>query len=52
VSREVPADVDINSDKGLTELLADTEGTTPEELERGVAEAEVASPERATVVDE
>ena len=43
-------DADIISDEELTELLADTEGTTPEEIERGVAKLEITPPERATIV--
>ena len=50
MSRE-PSDADMISDEGLTELLADAEGTTPEEIERGAAELEIAPPEEATVVD-
>ena len=50
MSRE-PPDADIISDEELTELLADAEGTTPEEIERGAAKFEIASPERATIVD-
>ncbi|WP_231741184.1 hypothetical protein [Halorubrum sp. CBA1125] len=52
MSRKAPADADIISDEELTELLADAEGTTPEEIERGAAELDLASPEEATVVDE
>lgn len=51
MSREAPADADMVSDEELTELLADAEGTTPEEIERGAAELEIAPPEGATVVD-
>lgn len=49
--REAPADADIVSDEELTELLANAEGTTPEEIERGAAELEIAPPEEATIVD-
>ena len=52
MSREAPADADIISDEELTELLAEAEGRTPEEVERGAAEIEIAPPEEATVVDE
>ncbi|MFD1571851.1 hypothetical protein [Halorubrum laminariae] len=52
MSREAPTDANIISDEELTELLADAEGTTPEEIERGAAEVKIASPEEATVVDE
>lgn len=34
----------------LSEVLADAEGTTPEEIERGAAEIDIAPPEEATVV--
>ena len=52
MSREAPADADMVSDEEFTELLADAEGTTPEEIERGAAELDIAPPEEATVVDE
>ena len=51
MSREAPADADMVSDEELTKLLADAEGTTPEEIERGAAELDIAPPEEATVVD-
>ncbi|MEZ3172448.1 hypothetical protein ABNG03_17815 [Halorubrum sp. RMP-47] len=51
MSRE-PPDADMISDEELTELLADAEGKTPEEIERGAAELDIAPPEEATVVDE
>jgi hypothetical protein len=51
MSREAPTDADMVSDEELTELLADAEGTTPEEIEHGAAELEIAPPEEATVVD-
>jgi len=51
MSREAPADADMISDGELTELLADTEGTTPDEIERGAAEIDIAPPEEATVVN-
>jgi hypothetical protein len=51
MSREAPADADMVSDEELTELLANAEGTTPEEIKRGAAELEIAPPEEATVVD-
>ena len=50
MSRE-PPDPDMISDEELTELLADAEGTTPREIKRGAAKLEIASPERATIVD-
>jgi len=52
MSCEAPADADMVSDEELTALLADAEGTTPEEIERGAAKLEIAPPEEATVVDE
>ena len=52
MSREAPADADMVSHEELTVLLADAEGTTPEEIERGAAELEIAPPEEAIVVDE
>ena len=51
MSREAPADADIISDEELTALLAEAEGRTPEEIERGAAEIEIAPPEESTVVD-
>jgi hypothetical protein len=51
MSREAPADADIISDEELTALLAEAEGRTPEEVERGAAEIEIDPPEEATVVD-
>ncbi len=51
MSREAPIDADTISDEELTELLADAEGTTPEEIERGAAEFDIAPTEEATVVD-
>jgi hypothetical protein len=44
-------DADMISDEELTELLGDAEGTSPEEIERGDAEFEIAPSEEATVVD-
>ena len=46
------AGADIISDEELTELLADIGGMTPEEIEHGAAELEIAPPEESTVVDE
>jgi hypothetical protein len=51
MSREAPADADMVSDEELTKLLADAEGTTPEEIERGAAKFDIAPPEEATVID-
>lgn len=36
----------------LSEILADATGTTPEEIEQGAAEIEIAPPEEATVLDD
>lgn len=52
MSHEAPVDADMVSDEELTELLADAEGTTPKEVERGAAELDIAPPEEATVVDD
>lgn len=52
MSREAPADDDIISDEELTELLADAERVTPEEIERSAAELDIAPPREATVVDD
>lgn len=52
MNRDTPADADIISVEELTELLADAEGRTREEVERGAAEIEIAPPEEAAVVDE
>ena len=52
MSREAPADGETTSLEELTELLADAEGTTPEAIERGAEDLEIASPEDATVLDE
>jgi hypothetical protein len=52
MNRDTQADADIISNEELTELLAEVEGRTPEEVERGAAEIEIAPPEEATVVDE
>jgi hypothetical protein len=46
-----PFDAEIISDEELTELLADAEGMTTQEIERGAAKLEIAPPERATIVD-
>ena len=51
MSREAPADADIISDEELTVLLAEAEGRTPEEIEHGAAEIEIAPPEEAIAVD-
>jgi len=54
MSRESPAgedEADILSPEELTELLADATDTTPEDIDRGAAELEIAPPGEATVVD-
>jgi hypothetical protein len=38
--------------EGLSEVLAEATGTTPEAIERGAKELDLAPPEEATVVDE
>jgi len=50
MSRGLP-NTNIISDEDLTELLASTEGTAPEEIERGAAKLEIAPPERAIIID-
>lgn len=51
MSHKAPGDADTISDEKLTELLTEAEGTTPEEIERGAAELNIAPPEEATVVN-
>lgn len=51
MSQESPVE-DALSTEELTELLAEAENTTPEEIEHGAANLEIAPPEEATVVDE
>lgn len=51
MSQESPTE-DALTLRELSEVLADVEGTTPEEIERGAAEIEIAPPEEASVVDE
>jgi hypothetical protein len=51
MSQERPAEADMASLDELTELLAEAEGTTPEEIERG-AEFDIAPPWEGTLVDE
>lgn len=50
MSREVPADEDILTFEELSEVLADVEDTTPEAIEYGAAEIDLAPPEEAEVV--
>lgn len=53
MSREpAPEDADILSPAELSEVLAEATDTTPEEIERGADEFEIAPPSEATVVDE
>ena len=39
-------------DEELTELLADAERVTPEEIKRSAAKLDIAPPREATVVDD
>ena len=43
---------DILSMDELTEVVADTTGKTPEEIERGAETIDLIPPEEATVIDE
>jgi hypothetical protein len=47
---ESPAEEDILTIEELTELLAEVTDTTPEEIERGAAEIDIAPPEEGEVV--
>lgn len=49
MSREAPAD-EVLTPEELSEVLAEVEGTTPEAIERGAAELDIAPPEEAEVV--
>jgi hypothetical protein len=51
MNREEPADEILSVDE-LTDELADATGTTPEEIERGAEDVDMAPPVEATVVDE
>lgn len=51
MSREVPEEEVLTVDE-LTELLAEVTGTTPEEIERGAAELDLALPWEAEIVEE
>lgn len=51
MSQESPLEDSLSPDE-LTELLADTTGTTAEEINEGASDLKIASPEEATVVDE
>lgn len=50
MSREAPVEEDILTVEELTELLAETTDTTPEEIDRGAGELNLAPPEEARVV--
>lgn len=50
MSREAPSEDEVLSPEELSEVLAEATGTTPEEIERGAEEFEIASPEEATIV--
>jgi len=52
MSHEAPTDADIISDEDPTELLAEAEERTPEEIGRSATVLEITPPEGATVVDE
>lgn len=52
MSQERPAEADMASLGELTELLAEAEGTTLEEIERAAAEFDMALPWEGTLVDE
>ena len=45
-SREDPSEEVISIDE-LTEILAEAEGVTPEEIEQGAEELDLATPEKA-----
>ncbi|MEF8802291.1 MAG: hypothetical protein V5A56_14885 [Halolamina sp.] len=51
MSQEAPVE-DALTPEELSKLLAEATGTTPEVIERGAAELEIAPPEKATVVGE
>jgi len=50
MSREAPAEDEVLTPEELSEELANATGSTPEEIERGAAELEIAPPEEADVV--
>ena len=50
MSREAPVEEDVLTVEELTELLAETTDTTPEEIERGAGELNLTPPEEARVV--
>ena len=51
MSRKASADTNMASDEEPTELLANVEGTTPEEIEWEANDLEIAAPEEVTVVN-
>jgi len=50
-TQEDPSEEVISMDE-LTEILAEAEGVTPEEIEHGAEELDLAPPEEATVLNE
>lgn len=50
MSRETPSEDDLLTPKELSGVLAEAEGTTPEEIESGAEELDIAPLEEATVV--
>ena len=50
-TREDPSEEVISMDE-LTEILAEAEGVTPEEIEQGAEELDLAPPEEATLLNE
>lgn len=50
MNRNAPTEDEAISPEELSEVLADATDTTPEEIERGAEELEIAPPEEATVV--
>ena len=51
MSQESPVEDALTLEE-LSEVLAEVEGTTPEEIERGASELEIAPPEEAIIVEE
>jgi hypothetical protein len=52
MTNESPGGRDMVSLDDLTELLAEAEGTTPEEIERAADEFDIAPPWQGTLVEE
>ena len=50
MSREAPTEDEVLTPEELSEVLAEAEGTTPEEIERGAEGLDIAPLEEATVV--